>query len=580
VRPVGRLTLSIISAVCKATVVSAQLRSTMATGFSAPTVGEARATGIKNSGISEYGADVIQPVTSITGAQFTPGKQIEFRVRSSASRWLNWRETKLMVRYKVAFGNETADGAAGNNPPCDRTQLPPNVYMQACANSQLFEAVRLVQNGQTIENQSAYPTCAAANLYTKYSSEGDSSGSNALLTRRKDMRGLVDDDGTFGDGVVPLSELVNPKQAILAMAHDNTVPGGSPFEVAEPLWLASTQHGHYAAANDFQLFLTINQHWLDDLFHSKKLTTAKTKTLVATTTGSETTTLAPAEALTPVDHPAYEHVVQGIPTTNDYAAKTVYVEIESVELLANFVSAAAGPITPPSQSLKFTEMQVTTRKLTSSVVRESIVVPPSVRTLLVAMRQNVHSILADSEEFSKAGAAIDELGLTLASGAGDSTTIPQPFTSLVAQCGGRVVPTQMYSDLDVLHGKMARPYNDALSVVGKPSGLRGVSWDYEHYCGRRSATGQRYPTGCTGTIGSVAASKRVFGDSGPVFMLRLLMPSSSLSNMVEIRGTLAANPAPTAEQHLVVIALHDELLNTTYAPPAELPVKTEKVPII
>jgi len=485
-----------------------------------------------------------------------------------------------MVRYKVAFGNETADGAAGNNPPCDRTQLPPNVYMQACANSQLFEAVRLVQNGQTIENQSAYPTCAAANLYTKYSSEGDSSGSNALLTRRKDMRGLVDDDGTFGDGVVPLSELVNPKQAILAMAHDNTVPGGSPFEVAEPLWLASTQHGHYAAANDFQLFLTINQHWLDDLFHSKKLTTAKTKTLVATTTGSETTTLAPAEALTPVDHPAYEHVVQGIPTTNDYAAKTVYVEIESVELLANFVSAAAGPITPPSQSLKFTEMQVTTRKLTSSVVRESIVVPPSVRTLLVAMRQNVHSILADSEEFSKAGAGIDELGLTLASGAGDSTTIPQPFTSLVAQCGGRVVPTQMYSDLDVLHGKMARPYNDALSVVGKPSGLRGVSWDYEHYCGRRSATGQKYPTDCTGTIGSVAAADRVFGDSGPVYMLRLLMPSSSLSNMVEIRGTLAANPAPTAEQHLVVIALHDELLNTTYAPPAELPVKTEKVPII
>jgi hypothetical protein len=71
------------------------------------------------------------------------------------------------------------------------------------------------------------------------------------------------------------------------------------------------------------------------------------------------------------------------------------------------------------------------------VVRESIVVPPSVRTLLVACRQNVHSILADSEEFSKAGAGIDELGLTLASGAGHSTTTPQPFTSLVAQCGGR-----------------------------------------------------------------------------------------------------------------------------------------------
>ena len=169
-RPVGRLILSIISAVCKATVVSAQLRSTMATGFSAPTVGEARATGIKNSGISEYGADVIQPVTSITGAQFTPGKQIEFRVRSSASRWLNWRETKLMVRYKVAFGKPTADGAAGNNPPCDRSQLPPNVYMQACANSQLFEAVRLVQNGQTIENptQRVPPQICIQSTYVRY----------------------------------------------------------------------------------------------------------------------------------------------------------------------------------------------------------------------------------------------------------------------------------------------------------------------------------------------------------------------------------------------------------------------------
>eukprot|EP01046_Picozoa_sp_COSAG06_P015448 COSAG06_NODE_991_length_11174_cov_3.912686_6_plen_486_part_00 len=485
-----------------------------------------------------------------------------------------------MVRYKVAFGKTTAAGAAGANPPCDRTELPPNVYMQACPNSQLFEACRLVQNGQTVENQSAYPTCAMANLYTKYSHEGDSSGSNALLTRRKDMRNLIDDDGTRGDGTVPLAELVNPKQAILAMAHDNTQAGGNPFEVAEPLWLASTQHGHYAAANDFQLFLTVNQHWLDDLFHSKPLTTSRVRTVTATTTGSETTTLSPNVALSPVDYPAYEHVVQGIPTTNDYAAKTVYVEIESVELLANFVSAAAGPITPPSQSLKFTEMQITTRKLTSSVVRESIVVPPSVRTLLVAMRQNVHNILCDSEEFSKASAGIDELGLTLASGAGDSTTIPQPFTSLVAQCGGRVVPTQMYSDLDVLHGKHARPYNDALSVVGKPSGLRSVSWDYDHYCGRRSATGQKYPGNCDGMIGSVAAADRVFGDSGPVYMMRLLMPSSSLSNMVEIRGTLAKNPAPTAEQHLVVIALHDELLNTTYAPPAELPVKTEKVPII
>ena len=186
-------------------------------------------------------------------------------------------------------------------------------------------------------------------------------------------------------------------------------------------------------------------------------------------------------------------------------------------------------------------------------------------------------------------ASVDELGLTLADGAGRPTTQPQVLTSLVAHCGGRVVPTQMYADMDVLHGKMARPYADLLSTVGKSSGLRGVSFDYEHYCGRSSATGQLFPdadltanppTGATATIGSVAVANRVFPDSGPVFAMRLLMPSSSLSNMVEIQGTLTGNPASTAEQHLVVIALHDELLNTIYAPPAELPVKTEKVPII
>ena len=62
----------------------------MSSSWSAPILGEARATGLKNNGVSEYGVDVIQPVTSIVKEQFQPGKQIEFRLRSSASRWLNW----------------------------------------------------------------------------------------------------------------------------------------------------------------------------------------------------------------------------------------------------------------------------------------------------------------------------------------------------------------------------------------------------------------------------------------------------------------------------------------------------------
>jgi hypothetical protein len=79
--------------------------------------------------------------------------------------------------------------------------------MQACPNSQLFEVVWLVQNGQTIENQTSYPTCTMANLYTKYEMTGETAGSNALLTRRKDMRMPVDSAGDDDLGLATTSEL-------------------------------------------------------------------------------------------------------------------------------------------------------------------------------------------------------------------------------------------------------------------------------------------------------------------------------------------------------------------------------------
>eukprot|EP01044_Picomonas_judraskeda_P007633 COSAG03_NODE_831_length_5685_cov_144.824740_2_plen_191_part_00 len=150
------------------------------------------------------------------------------------------------------FGPRTGNA---NGPACTRSNLPPNVIMQACPNSQLFEAVRLVQNGQTVENQTSYPTCAMANLYTKYDMTGESAGSNALLTRRKDMRTPVDSAQADDLGLISTSELRNPKQTILQMCHENNKEGGSPFEIAEPLWLASTQGSseYYRAANDYQL---------------------------------------------------------------------------------------------------------------------------------------------------------------------------------------------------------------------------------------------------------------------------------------------------------------------------------------
>ena len=75
--------------------------------FKAPQIGEPRATGVKNGGVTSYETRILQPVSRIVGESFTSGKQIEFRYRSSSSSFFNPRETKLAVKYKLKFGPVT-----------------------------------------------------------------------------------------------------------------------------------------------------------------------------------------------------------------------------------------------------------------------------------------------------------------------------------------------------------------------------------------------------------------------------------------------------------------------------------------
>ena len=111
---------------------------------------------------------------------------------------------------------------------------------------------------------------------------------------------------------------------------------------------------------------------------------------------------------------------------------------------------------------------------------------------------------------------------------------------------------------------MARAYNEFLSVIGKPLGMRGNTLTYADYLGVHSCNG---PSG---------ASK---GDHGPVIALRLLTPDSSLSNNLQIRGTLTTSgggsgPSVDVSQEMVVIVVSDSLLDVQYAPPTEIPVST------
>jgi hypothetical protein len=134
------------------------------------------------------------------------------------------------------------------------------------------------------------------------------------------------------------------------------------------------------------------------------------------------------------------------------------------------------------------------------------------------------------------------------------------------QLGSAVAPTVAFSQMNPQEGSMARAYNELLSVIGKPLGMRGNTLTYADYVGYHS---------CNGACG---AGK---GDHGPVIALRLLTPDSSLSNNLQIRGTLQSadpssqpGPSDTGGQEMVVIVVADSLLDVQYAPPTEIPVST------
>jgi hypothetical protein len=677
----------------------------MATIFSAPQIGDPRATGIKNGGIKAFESDIVYPVSRLTtpDGTWSGGKQLEFRWRSDSSRFWSPRDTKLYVKYKVGFGpgmnvlgTQTLTGVAGlellsampkgarctmgnavgtlasdatGSAPTfvidvskgtfvkgtgatahslvievggEKNEIPndniatvgalvkptapvdlttaagadavKNVRITAAPNTSLFDGgVRYLQNSVVVENQTQPYSACMAQLLTKTDVAGTDTGVAGMLSLRKDVgkslgsgpaeQGRVNLDVytpegnlvpggkvTEGANTVPaggesfdehskleiiaksiqgvetsapitaavlgnltlgqLAQVLTPglQEAsgfadVIANGdnkYDNTNPkqevltlGKGQFELAEPMFLASWQHGYAVGPSDHQLYLTINPEWQNDLLHCPAIGTSGDR---------DYTSVLPMPKDGNVPTPA----VQG----------AVYVAIESVEMHVAFVSPAQAFI-PPSQSLRFSQYQVTTRKLHGTNIQESIVVPPGVRQVIVGLRQNRHGIQYDREELAKAGAGINEIP-----GSGEDMYWWRDFQ---LQLGSAIAPTVAFSQMNPQEGSMARAYNEFLSVIGKPLGMRGNTLTYADYVGSHN---------CNGPCGPGK------GDHGPVIALRLLTPDSSLSNNLQIRGTLqsasgdSSGPKDAGGQEMVVIVVADSLLDVQYAPPTEIPVST------
>ena len=246
--------------------------------------------------------------------------------------------------------------------------------------------------------------------------------------------------------------------------------------------------------------------------------------------------------------------------------------------------AGTVPSIPPSVALKYSELMITNRELTQQQNELSLVVPPSTRAIYAFSRQLIHDVRADAEELGLAGAGIDEVGI-VAGTPGNTNTMPATITSLMFELGGQVQPSSGgYTNMDVTQFRAGRAFTDALSVVGKPSAMRGTTWDFIDWCGKKSVNGRSYPVAATGRRGTgnqraQTVGKQLFGYQGPGYFVRMILPPNSLSNVLSARCNLDADPGPGAKQQLTIVAVHDSLWTMQYAPPAELPIETKVSPI-
>eukprot|EP01044_Picomonas_judraskeda_P025657 COSAG03_NODE_7514_length_907_cov_0.829208_2_plen_101_part_01 len=101
--------------------------------------------------------------------------------------------------------------------------------------------------------------------------------------------------------------------------------------------------------------------------------------------------------------------------------------------------------------------------------------------------------------------------------------------------------------------------------------MRGTTWDYIDWCGKKSVNGRTFPDGATGRRGTGDArtetvENQIFGDQGPGYFVRMILPPNSLSNVLTVRCTLDDIPLATAKQNLTIVAVHDSLWSMQYAP--------------
>ena len=298
--------------------------------------------------------------------------------------------------------------------------------------------------------------------------------------------------------------------------------------------------------------------------------------------------------------------LEGLPSGSNVNARQIYCQVKSVELHVGYVHPSE-PYIPPSQSIRYSPIQVTRRKVEGTSLAETFVVPPSTKSVMIFMEQDASHVCIDAELDSKAGAGINVLGATDTTGTGDTTsdrtgaqhagtflfdshdifesrdlstdprrvnttshsgvesTRPYALESLQVQLGGQIQPREMLTEMNPRDGKMSRAWNLYTQFIGRSQGYRGSVMSYAEFCGRHSANYASGP-GC--------------GDRGSFFLFDMQQPPGSLATDLQVRGTFKGDIKTEAKQRIVVVAISDSIMNVGWQAPSETPVMTQVAPIV
>ena len=482
--------------------------------------------------VSHFEHRKLAPVTKLQTVDGTwvGGAELHFNFKSSSSRWISWKDTKLMIEMQVLPHGAAVNavGAAGT------PTISPRLV--TCPVSQLFSAARVSLGDKTLETRASHYSemalFAARNNVSREAGLTAGSGSlNDFDTTMLAKDGAHHDTHAGAGGLIDIREITqrrNMKQDILQVAE------GHAFEISEGIALDCLSTDAWFPGGEWNLHLIVDTNYANKLIYTQDVASQLAFSRVNAGGGAANNlvTTVTANALATGGAPAL------------LAAAPPQIHILSAHLMCKFATPVMSPMKVPSLSLAYECATYMQRLMREQNFEVTFAVPPGVRAVAVWSSDRTHDMRVDNGRFAAAGGGKNtQIGLPAV-----ATLSHQAIQSLQCELGGIQAPTLIYNGLNFPHRKAMRVYDTALSFLNNSAATKAASIDFKEFC------------------------------EGPIFYLHLLQPSGTSPSVLTVRGNFAGLPAH--QQHLCVACIHNRLLEIDYSGDEDEPVAISVQPFV